>query len=215
MRALLLVNQNNKCKTFKSSFFIIIINSFPLLDLLPAFSVSYLPQTLLLFSLTLARPCRPAFKPNHIKIAPQNQTPASLADSSQTFRVAVQLSSEQSQQSFQIYLPNVQDKRAAAAKIAELELECLRKESDARIASAAAASVAATAAPRKPLGKDNDVIGEILLEVQTLTIRFAGLPQEEIVKIFYNKSRPTKLYHLRRIRGLPYETYRNQDSIGI
>lgn len=52
-------------------------------------------------------------------------------------------------------------------------------------------------------------------EVQALSIRFAGLPQEEIVKIFHNKFKPINFYRLRHMRGPCYETYHDQDRIGI
>ncbi|MCJ1343188.1 hypothetical protein MMC31_001380 [Peltigera leucophlebia] len=65
--------------------------------------------------------------------------------------------------------PRAKDKRAAAAKEAdkeaELKLACIQKESKAQIAVAAATSVAA---PGKLLEEDNDVMGEITPEVQTL-----------------------------------------------
>lgn len=138
-------------------------------------------------------------------MALQNQTLASTADSSQAFGAAGLLSSEQSQQIFQIYVRKAEEERAAAAKKAELELECMKKESDARIA----------ATTTNPLGKDSIVIGKIPTEVQTLSIRFAGLPQDEIAKIFHNKFQPINLYRLRNMQGLRYETYHDQGETDI
>ena len=71
-------------------------------------------------------------------------------------------------------MKKAEDKRVAAPKEAKLKLACIQKESDAQIAAAAATSVAAAAAPRIPLEEEDDVIGEIPPEVQTLSIRFAG-----------------------------------------
>ncbi len=109
--------------------------------------------------------------------------------------------------------------KAVAAKKAALELECIQKESDARIAAAATAttansSAAPAAAPQK-LGSEDDALDEVPPEVQTLTIHFAGLPQEEIVKIFHNKFKPINLYWLRHMRGHRYESYHDQDRIGM
>ncbi|MCJ1346604.1 hypothetical protein MMC31_004822, partial [Peltigera leucophlebia] len=56
------------------------------------------------------------------------------------------------------------------------------KESEARVAAAAAAAAApagAAPAPRKTIMEGDD-IGEVPPEVMNFTLRFAGLPQEEI-----------------------------------
>ncbi len=48
-----------------------------------------------------------------------------------------------------------------------------------------------------------------------ITLCFGGLPQEEIVRIFYNKFKPIYLYRLRHMRGLRFETFQDQERIGI
>lgn len=101
----------------------------------------------------------------------------------------------------------------------ELELELMRRESDARItASAAAATAAAAGATQasKRLGmEDDDIIGEVPPEVENISLSFAGLPQEEIVRIFHNRLKASNLYRLRHIRGLRYEAFQDQERIGI
>lgn len=71
------------------------------------------------------------------------------------------------------------DKRAAASRKFELELELMRKKSDAQIAaSAIAATAAATVAPQAPkkVGIDKDyIIGEISPEVTNISPSFASL----------------------------------------
>ena len=99
-----------------------------------------------------------------------------------------------------------------------LELECLRKESEARIAAAtslANAQVPQAPAPRAPIREDDEIQGEIPLEVSDISLQFVGLPQEEIVKIFQNKFKPINLYRLRHMRGLSFEAYKDEERIGI
>lgn len=107
-------------------------------------------------------------------MAPQG-TPASV-DSSQTI---AGLNPEQNPQIFEIYRQKAEDKRAVLAREYAFKLECMRRESEARIAAAAAVPIppptATPAAPRR-IGEDDDITSEIPQEVQTLTLRFAGLP---------------------------------------
>lgn len=60
--------------------------------------------------------------------------------------------------------------------------------------------VAATTQIYKPRAaltrEEDDIQGEILPEVSELSLKFVGLPQEEIVKIFHNKFLPINLYWL-------------------
>ena len=49
----------------------------------------------------------------------------------------------------------------------------------------------------------------------SITLRFAGLPKEEIVRIFQNKFKPINLYRLRHMRGLRFDSLHDQDRIGI
>lgn len=141
-------------------------------------------------------------------------TPASV-DSSQTI---AGVNPEQNQQIFEIYRQKAEDERAASAGEHAFKLECMRRESEARIAAAAAVPTppptATPAAPRR-IGEDDDITGEVPQEVQILTLRFAGLPQEEIVKIFHNRFKPINLYRLRHMRGHHYESLHDQERIGI
>lgn len=47
--------------------------------------------------------------------------------------------------------------------------------------------------------EEDDIIGEVPLEVKNITLRFAGLPQEEIVRIFQTKFKPINLYRFRHM----------------
>ena len=87
------------------------------------------------------------------------------------------------------------------------------KESEARAAAAAAAVIASPT--RKMVIEDDDIIGEFSQEVMNITLRFTGLPKEEIVGIFHNKFKPINLYQLRQIRGLRFDTFQDQEHIGI
>lgn len=63
------------------------------------------------------------------------------------------------------------------------------KESDARMAvaaTAAAAPVAATQPPKRSITEDDDTIGEVPPELMNITLCFAGLPREQIVRIFHS-----------------------------
>lgn len=46
---------------------------------------------------------------------------------------------------------------------------------------------------------EGDIIDEVPLEVKNIPLRVAGLPQEEIVRIFHNKFKLTNLYRLRHM----------------
>lgn len=117
----------------------------------------------------------------------------------------------------QANLQKAQAERDAIQAKSQLEFECLRKESEARMAAASSAASAANQAPKpraQPSGED-EIQGEIPPEVTDLSLQFVGLPQEEIVKIFHNKFKPINLYHLRHMRGLSFEVYQDEEKIGI
>ena len=63
----------------------------------------------------------------------------------------------------------------------------------------------------------DDIIGEYPPEVSSISLHFAGLPQEEIISIFHNKFKfkAINLYRLRHMRGFRYETFQDQERIGI
>ncbi len=48
-----------------------------------------------------------------------------------------------------------------------------------------------------------------------ITLCFAGLPKEEIVRIFHNKFKTINLYRPRHIGGLRFDTFQDQERIGI
>lgn len=99
--------------------------------------------------------------------------------------------------------------------------ELMVKESEARVAaSVAAAMAAAPAAPdgaqaRRPTADEDDITDEVPPKVMSITLRFARLPQEEIVRIFQNKFKPINLYRLRHMRGLRFDALQDHDRIGI
>ena len=116
-------------------------------------------------------------------------------------------------------MQKAQAERDAIQARSALELECLRKESEARVTAATATATAAAAQAPKPRAaparEEDDIQGEIPPEVSELSLQFVGLPQEEIVKIFHNKFRPINLYRLRHMRGLSFEAYQDEKRIGI
>ncbi len=93
------------------------------------------------------------------------------------------------------------------------------KESEARVAaSVSAASTATTAAApaRRPMtDREEDITGKVPTEVMSITLRFAGLLQEEIVRIFQNKFKPINLYRSRYMHELQFDSLHPQDHIGI
>ncbi len=63
--------------------------------------------------------------------------------------------------------------------------------------------------------EENDVTSEVPTEIMSITFWFAGLPKEEIVRIFQNKFKPINLYRLRHMRVLGFDFLYDQDRIGI
>ncbi len=77
----------------------------------------------------------------------------------------------------------------AVEEESKLQQELMVKESKARMAAAAAFTIVPSGAalpPRKIVIEDDDIIDEVSQEVMNITLCFAGLPQEEIVRIFHN-----------------------------
>lgn len=123
---------------------------------------------------------------------------------------------EQNDQIFKIMRRKAEDERAAAARKFELELELMRRESDAHIAASAAATAAGATQALKRVGmEEDDIIGEVPLEVTNISLSFAGLPQEEIIRIFHNMFKTINPHRLRHMRGLRYEAFQNQERISI
>ncbi len=79
-----------------------------------------------------------------------------------------------------------------------------------------AANVAQAQRLRAQAGRDDkDLYKEVSPGVADLSPQFVGLLQEEIVKIFQKKFKPINLYQLWHIQGLTFETYKNEEKIGI
>ena len=95
----------------------------------------------------------------------------------------------------------------------KLQQELMVKELEARVAAAAAATIAPP--PRKIVMEDDDIIGEVPQEIMNITLRFAGLPQEKIVRSFYHEFKPINFYQLRQMRGLRFDTFQDEERIRI
>ncbi len=135
----------------------------------------------------------------------------------QIFQLAL-LKAQADLQEAQADLQKAQAERDAILAKSQLELECLRKESEARVAaptSLANAQVPQAPAPRAPVREDDEIQGEIPPEVLDISLQFVGFPQEEIVTIFENKFKPINLYRLRHMRGLSFKAYKDEEQIGI
>lgn len=140
-------------------------------------------------------------------------TAQSTPDSTATIQVPSTFTPDQNAQIFELALLEAQAERDTIQAKSQLELECLRKESEARVA-AAASLVYAFQAPkaRAPTSREDDEIqGEIPQEVSDLSLQFVGLPQEEIVKIFHTKFKSINLYRLRHMQGLGFEAYQDEE----
>lgn len=103
---------------------------------------------------------------------------------------------------------DVRVRRVAAEKEAKLQRELIVEESEARVATAITAAVTPVAAPqRSSLAEEDNITGEVPPKVMSITLYFAGLPQEEIIRIFHmNKFKPINLYWLRQMRRLRFDS---------
>ncbi len=63
--------------------------------------------------------------------------------------------------------------------------------------------------------EEDHITGEVHPEVTSITLRFAGLPKEEIVRIFQNKFKLINFYHLRQMRKLRFDALQDHNWIGI
>lgn len=125
------------------------------------------------------------------------------------------LTQEQSDQIAEILRQKALLEKEAAAEKTKFELECMSRESEARIAAATAVISADTAVARRPMDGEDDSTCEVHPESQSIRRRFARLPQDQIVKIFHNKFDPINLYRLRYRRGLQAEADQDQDTFFI
>jgi hypothetical protein len=149
--------------------------------------------------------------------------------------VVLDLTPDQNHQLFEIYRRKVEQKEQEAIarakqikelaektielmkKKAQLEMNLMRRESEARITATAAAVVAFNSAINKirSMNEEDDLIDEIFSEVQALNVRYVDFSQDEIVKIFVNKFKLINLYRLRHMRGLQYDKLNDMNRIGI
>ena len=124
------------------------------------------------------------------------------------------MTQEQNDLFFELTRPELDAELVATEVKARLRRELMVKESEARVgaavaaasASAAVASAAAASATaastiaevkaRMSTLEEDNITGEVSPEVTSITLRFAGLPKEEIVRILQNKFKPINLYSL-------------------
>ncbi len=132
------------------------------------------------------------------------------------------MTQEQNELLFELTHRKLEAELVAAEVEARLRQELMVKESEACVtaaavvaASAAATSTTAGAKARMSTTEEDDITGEVPPEVNCITLRFAGLLQEEIVRIFQNKFKPITLYRLRHMRGLRFDVLQDHDWIGI
>lgn len=118
------------------------------------------------------------------------------------------MTQEQSNQLFEIAreaaLAEIQSEQNAAAAKLQLEQDYMKAESAARIAAFTTTSSANESVDprRRPLGEEDDDIGEIPLEARSMIHRFPSLPKEDIIRIFRNKFRTINLFRFRHMRGI-------------
>ena len=120
---------------------------------------------------------------------------------------------------FELTCRNLEAEMSGAEVEARLRRELIVKESEVRVmASLTAASAATTtAAPaRRPIAdEEDDITDEFTTEFMSITLQFAGLLQEEIVRIFQNKFKSINQYCLCQMRRLRKYCLHDQDCIGI
>ncbi len=138
------------------------------------------------------------------------------------------MTQEQNELLFKLIRRKLEAELAATEVEIRLRRELIVKKSEARIAvavaaaSASAATVSVTGASTTAGAKtwtstteEDDITGEVSPEVTSIILRFAGLLQEEIVRIFQNKFKPINLYRLRHIRRLRFDALQDHDRISI
>ncbi len=130
-------------------------------------------------------------------------TNTSTSESIATIQVLSTMTPEQTNLIFELTRRKLEAEMAAAEVEARLRRELMVKGSEVWIAASmvvSSASTTAAAPARRPMAdEEDDITGEVQTEVMSITLRFAGLPKEEIVRIFQNKFKPINLYRLRHI----------------
>ena len=128
-------------------------------------------------------------------------------------QVPSSMTPDQNEQIFELMRQKLTAEVATTEGKAILEWELMKKESDACIADSTAAATAAgpggSTIQRKTLLENDDIIGEVPLEVSNISLHFAGLPKEEIIRIFHNKFKAIILYWLRHMQGFQYKTFQD------
>ncbi len=146
-------------------------------------------------------------------------TYASTPESIAMIQVPSIMTPEQTDLIFELTRRKLEAGMAAAEVEARFKQELMVKESEARVAAsvpAASAATTAAALARRPMADEKDnITSEVPTEVISITLRFAGLPKEEIVRIFQNKFKSINLYRLRHMRGFRFNSLHDQDRIGI
>ncbi len=144
---------------------------------------------------------------------------ATTPESTATIQVPWTMTPEQTDLIFELTHRKLEAEMAAAKVGARLKRELMVKESEARVAAlgaiASAATTATALARRLIANEEDDITSVVPNKVLSITLQFAGLPQEEIVRIFQNKFKPISLYRLRHMRGLRFNSLHDQDRIGI
>lgn len=110
------------------------------------------------------------------------------------------------------------DQAKAAADLSALTLEKVRQEM-AQSQQESATRIAALTNPQ-PAAKDTtgtteENTGEIPLPVLQVSDQFAGLPQAELVKIYFNTFKPINLLKLRYLRGLGDHQDEDDDKVSF
>ena len=126
---------------------------------------------------------------------------------------------EQTDLIFELTRLKLEAEMATAEVKGRLKLELIVKELKtwvtASMATTSAATTAATLARRPMADEQDNITGEISIEVLIITLQFADLLQQEIVRIFQNKFKQINLYRFRNIRWLQFDSLHDQDRIGI
>ncbi len=95
------------------------------------------------------------------------------------------MTQKQNELLFELTRRKLKAELTAAEVEARLRREMMVKKFGARVAAAvAAASTIAGAQAQMLTAEEDDITAEVPPEVMSITLRFAGLPKEKIVKIF-------------------------------
>jgi hypothetical protein len=137
-------------------------------------------------------------------IMPPKAAPTNFTDDQNAQLFAIALATAQSK---------AEDEKTVAKEKADLEKQILLDEFKARIQAIIAAPLIKSSASL--IHDNDDDEGETPPEIKAHRTRFAGLPGDEIIKIFIGKFKSINIYKLRHMRGLAHDFYYDQDRIGI